>query len=385
MSDLTATASLRAATRPARRGQALVELAILMPLLLLLLLGAIDFGRIFFGWVAVNNASRIAANYAATHPDAWALSNTEQQAEYAALVRQSGANNCGLDEQDPPPPTFPDGTRELGDRVRVDLSCEFDLVNPFLQPLIGPYEVSASSVFNVRQGCVACEPVAAGPPPPAQNHCRLVPNMVGTSVGGAKLKWEAAGFTGAFEPITADDWRTVSHQSVDQGDVEGCTLPYAFFTSSVLVTLASIDEPEDAETCLTVPNVLGMTVAGARAAWDETGFDPDRFTPDSGVDDQIVSSVAYTPSEATHGQCQEPDVLEIEVQYVPPPPPPPDAPCKVPSFVNTLRADAQGTWEAAGFTGAISYQGGNWTVIGRQEPLVGGSYVVCSSTIRLFR
>ncbi|CAN5198787.1 hypothetical protein BH23CHL9_BH23CHL9_04030 [soil metagenome] len=52
------------------RGQGLVELALILPLLLLLLLGAIDFGRVFFGWVAVTNASRVGANYAATHPDA---------------------------------------------------------------------------------------------------------------------------------------------------------------------------------------------------------------------------------------------------------------------------------------------------------------------------
>ena len=44
------------------RGQALVEMAVMLPILLLLLLLAIDVGRVFFGWVALNNAARIAAN-----------------------------------------------------------------------------------------------------------------------------------------------------------------------------------------------------------------------------------------------------------------------------------------------------------------------------------
>jgi Flp pilus assembly protein TadG len=51
------------------RGQALVEFAIIIPLFLLLTLTAIDFGRLFFSYIQVNNAAREAA--------AWALSNPE--------------------------------------------------------------------------------------------------------------------------------------------------------------------------------------------------------------------------------------------------------------------------------------------------------------------
>ncbi|CAN5198868.1 hypothetical protein BH23CHL9_BH23CHL9_04040 [soil metagenome] len=256
------------------------------------------------------------------------------------------------------------------------------MVNPVLGPWTGPISITASSTFNVRRGCVDCVALPAGPAPPPQNNCRLTPNMVGLSVAGARLQWEAAGFTGAFEPATAEDWRTVTSKTVNQGAEIGCDLPYAFFTSSVFVTLAFIVEPTGTETCKTVPNVLGMTVANARIAWADADFDPSRFTPASGVDDQVVSSIAYTPSTAAHGECHEPDALDIEVQYVAPPGPPPVPPCKVPSFVNTLKANSQATWTAAEFTGAITYQGGQWTVIGKQD-LVGGSYVACSSSIKL--
>ena len=58
-------------TTSASRGQAMVEFALILPLLLLVLLLAIDFGRVFFGWVALNNASRIAASEAGFHPEAW--------------------------------------------------------------------------------------------------------------------------------------------------------------------------------------------------------------------------------------------------------------------------------------------------------------------------
>jgi Flp pilus assembly protein TadG len=40
------------------RGQALVELTLLLPLLVLLVFGALDFGRLFFAYGAVANAAR---------------------------------------------------------------------------------------------------------------------------------------------------------------------------------------------------------------------------------------------------------------------------------------------------------------------------------------
>jgi len=49
-------------------GQSFVEFAILFPVLLLLLLIAIDFGRLFFTYVQVNNAAREGAAYAALAP-----------------------------------------------------------------------------------------------------------------------------------------------------------------------------------------------------------------------------------------------------------------------------------------------------------------------------
>ena len=45
------------------RGQSLAEFALLLPVLLILVLGAIDFGRVYFAYVSVTNASRNAAQY----------------------------------------------------------------------------------------------------------------------------------------------------------------------------------------------------------------------------------------------------------------------------------------------------------------------------------
>ncbi len=49
-----------------RTGQTLAEFAITLPILLILLFGIIEFGRIFQAWVTLQNAARAAARYAST-------------------------------------------------------------------------------------------------------------------------------------------------------------------------------------------------------------------------------------------------------------------------------------------------------------------------------
>ena len=53
--------------RHRQKGQNLVELALVLPLLLLLLAGIVDFGRAFYGFIALENAAREGARYAAAH------------------------------------------------------------------------------------------------------------------------------------------------------------------------------------------------------------------------------------------------------------------------------------------------------------------------------
>lgn len=55
--------------RAKSRGQALVETALVLPLFVLLLLITIDFGRIYFSYIQINNAAREGANFAAVSPN----------------------------------------------------------------------------------------------------------------------------------------------------------------------------------------------------------------------------------------------------------------------------------------------------------------------------
>ena len=54
---------------PGRRGTATVELAVVLPLLVLLVVIGVDFARVYYHDLTLINAARTAAQYASAHPD----------------------------------------------------------------------------------------------------------------------------------------------------------------------------------------------------------------------------------------------------------------------------------------------------------------------------
>ncbi len=60
------TTSSRPAAR-ARRGAAVTEMAVILPVLLLFVLGIIDFAQIMYAYGAVSEAARVGARYAIVH------------------------------------------------------------------------------------------------------------------------------------------------------------------------------------------------------------------------------------------------------------------------------------------------------------------------------
>jgi Flp pilus assembly protein TadG len=75
-----------------QRGSALVEAAIVTPLLLLLLAGVADFGRAYFSYIAIINASREGARSAAKLP---CYSAGTYKAAILQVTKQAAATNSG--------------------------------------------------------------------------------------------------------------------------------------------------------------------------------------------------------------------------------------------------------------------------------------------------
>lgn len=367
----------------------MVEFSLIVPLLALLLVMAIDFGRVYFGWVAVTNAARVGANYAANNAE-WTAAD---QSTYVDLIEADAeARNCDMAAPDPPefsrggvPVTDP----ELGDHVTVRLTCSFDLITPLASQILGrdQIEVSAESVFPVRDGCASCPPPPPAPEPQPPDQCREVPDMTGMSVAGARLAWQSAGFSLAnFIPTTGSDTATVQLVTVNENDPDsGCPAwtpgTWAMFSSTGTAMLETAD-PTDAS-CLTVPNLIGMTVADGRQKWTDAGFTGD-FTPND-QDSFAVADQETSPDTSDPGISCRPPTTEITVTVGPAWPAPPPAPCKVPNFTGVKRDSAGAMWTGAGFTAAnISYDGqGNFTI--QNQTLVGGGWVACSSSIVVSR
>lgn len=246
------------------RGQSLAEFALTVPMALLMVLFGLDFGRVFLGWVALHQAAREAANYAAMNPTAWTLPyNLVVQAEYERLIETEASNiNCTL-ESPISAPTFGDGTG-IGAPATVELDCQFDLITPFIGILTGdPIPVSASSAFPIRSGNIEDIPVEStvpttspapsssaapttspgptatvDPSAPASTpaptptatpaNCTVI-SLLNVQTNKAQADWRAAGFTGTvvFSPLVPPHYR-IAWQSLTVGISAACS-------SSILV------------------------------------------------------------------------------------------------------------------------------------------------------
>src|SRR2546423_398176 len=115
-------------------GQSLPEFALILPVLLLLTLIAVDFGRVYLGYINLQNMARIAANYAANNPNAWLLNDTPTITKYRnQVLSDAAATNCTLSPSTPASPTFTDAdgngdAHGIGDRASVAFTCTFHVI-----------------------------------------------------------------------------------------------------------------------------------------------------------------------------------------------------------------------------------------------------------------
>ena len=118
-----------------RRGQAVPEFAIIVPVILLLLVVAIDFGRIFFSYVQINNASREGAAAGITAPQDTAAitaaarreTNAQgQTGEHPLIVTATCATSLGA----PIACVDAQGGSGVGNTVTVKVDEAFSFMTP---------------------------------------------------------------------------------------------------------------------------------------------------------------------------------------------------------------------------------------------------------------
>lgn len=206
------------------RGQALVEMAIILPVLLLVVLMALDMGRVFFGWVGLQNAVRQGASYAAMNPDGWGTpGNATKKATYLTqLAHDTSTLNCAV-EAPLPDPGFPNG-KALGAKAEVTLSCDFTPITPLVGSLFpgGVLEISAYSAFAIRGGQIQGLPVGNSLPsaeasaPEEEEGC-TVPSFSGTRKNDAQATWTAAQFITTVQYGPGSGNYVIGYQSIQGG------------------------------------------------------------------------------------------------------------------------------------------------------------------------
>jgi Flp pilus assembly protein TadG len=117
-------------------GQSLVELALALPILLLILLGLADFGRAFYYTTIISNAARAGAAYLSQNPAAGQLPVTNANSVKSKVCNETGLftyndpANCSLTVR---PPTASDFTSYAGGQdAVVSVTYDFTLISSYL-------------------------------------------------------------------------------------------------------------------------------------------------------------------------------------------------------------------------------------------------------------
>jgi Flp pilus assembly protein TadG len=144
------------------RGQSLVEVAICLPLLLLIVIGIVDIGRVYTYKVAVTNAAREAAFYGARDPQS-AKDGTNGICQRARNELSAGAGSCstptitveclrgGVDcGTSPAVPALYQTTAAGGADVSVTVTYRVPLVSTYLIGrafTINPVAITSTATF----------------------------------------------------------------------------------------------------------------------------------------------------------------------------------------------------------------------------------------------
>lgn len=120
------------------KGQAMVEFALVLPILILILCGIIDFGWIFGNQLLANNASREAARYSAVHYYDSSSDNDQEIARGIVLARA-------------PTLSSPDVTlTPSGDSVTVTVNSTVEVLTPIIAAFFTDGECDITAVCEMR-------------------------------------------------------------------------------------------------------------------------------------------------------------------------------------------------------------------------------------------
>lgn len=139
--------------RDGRRGQSLVEFALVLPVLLLVFMGILDFGRAIFAYNSLSNAAREGARVAIV--DQTVVGGVPVGATEAA----NQATGLGLDPSDVndvlvsyllPDLSGACPSRALACVAEVTVRYQYNAITPIIGALIGPIDLAATTRLAIE-------------------------------------------------------------------------------------------------------------------------------------------------------------------------------------------------------------------------------------------
>jgi Flp pilus assembly protein TadG len=127
------------------KGQSLLELALILPVLLIILAGVLDLGRLYYAYVAVTDAAAEGAAYAALHPE------EDKRDEVYKRVQEASQ---GLVQIDPSLVEVDCPAVASGAPITVTVSYSFTVATPVINAIV------PNGVLRLR--AVANEAILAG-------------------------------------------------------------------------------------------------------------------------------------------------------------------------------------------------------------------------------
>ena len=145
--------SKRDQRRP-RRGQSLVEFALVLPVMLVLLLAVVDAGRAIMAYNEVSQSARDIARIASVS----CLDTTPHCSDSSGPIQSAITTQQGLIPGTPAfsvqclaPSSDATGECSPGNYVQVTVGTTFTLITPGVAALFGPVDVSSASQLQIIQ------------------------------------------------------------------------------------------------------------------------------------------------------------------------------------------------------------------------------------------
>lgn len=406
-------------SQPRSRGQGLAEFALVLPILILSLLIVLDFGRLFFSYVTLTNATRIAANYGSTDPKAFTGTPVNTTTYNATLARETAGLNCPIRPDagghNPPIPTYPGGSA-LGSYSVVTMTCDFSLMTPLMNIFFGgALPISVTSQFPVRTGAITNIGGTTTVPPPGSP----IASFTFTSVSGGSVN--GSGDVVGTTPVTVNVQDASTNAQTWQWEWDDGQ-PDEFIPNPAAHQFTTV---KTYNVKLTVTNTVGsssltrtVTVNSVSAPPPVAGFygDPVAVAPNYGAGGgpsgtPITGSRSLTvnfTNQSTDGTSFSWDFGDGTTPSTSPSPqhnytalgiynvtltvtaPAGGSPltranyvtvgCVVPNFAGTSTSQADAIWSGADFSGATRFRVSGNTGPGNPNP-PGGSHTIVSQSL----